>query len=113
MTKIASGTAKFTTATGGGPQGLGQEQDAIVTLGVPIPEGGSAVAFLTGFQVGFSQEDGDHNLGRVYVRLEIAEIIDRAIGVVRVHITYGCRDWSDSFDDEYEGIIYYAVMPSD
>lgn len=66
----------------------------------------TASAILTGFNVSFSSNDGDHHLGNLDVRLD-ADIIGNS---VRVTATFGLRDWSGDWDDKYEGQIFFAVV---
>ena len=68
----------------------------------------SASAVLTGADYGFSQEDGDHHLGQVNMRVEATTTAGSAD--VRVTATFGVRDWSGNWDDDYEGTIYFAVL---
>jgi hypothetical protein len=67
----------------------------------------SATAILTGFNVSFSPSDDDHHLGNLDVRLE-ADRLDAT--TVRVTATFGLRDWSGSWDDEYEGQVFFTVV---
>lgn len=64
-----------------------------------------AIAILTGSDFGFSPRD-DHHLGRVDIKVD-ANILGNT---VRVTATFGVRDWSDNFDDDYEGTVYFAVL---
>jgi hypothetical protein len=64
-----------------------------------------AVAGLTSYSVGFSNED-DHHLGRLAIQLGCS--INN--NVVIVTVTYGLRDWSGNWDDEYQGVIEFAVI---
>jgi hypothetical protein len=66
-----------------------------------------AVAILTGFNVAYTSADGDHNLGELDVRLSTSP---PAGATVRVTASYGLRDWSDSWDDRYEGTIFFSVI---
>ena len=68
---------------------------AFVNFTSPVTQ---AVAGLTGTDFGFSPRD-DHHLGLVSVKL--ATSIDNDI--VTVEGTFGVRDWSDNWDDDYEG----------
>ena len=68
---------------------------------------GSASAVLTGFNVQFSSNDGDHHLGNLDVRLR-ADLLTGT--TVRVTATFGLRDWSGSWDDKYEGQIFFSVI---
>jgi hypothetical protein len=64
-----------------------------------------AVAVITGTDFGFSPTD-DHHLGTVDLKVD-STIIG---SVVRVTATLGVRDWSDSWDDDYEGNVHFAVI---
>ena len=65
----------------------------------------AAVAALTGTNFGFSPRD-DHHLGVVNVRLSTTIDDD----VVTVEGTFGVRDWSDNWDDDYEGNIQFVLL---
>lgn len=85
--------------------GSGPRQDTrTVTMDAPVS---AATVMLTGFNVQFSSNDGDHHLGNLDVRLDAA-LLDSTN--VRVTATFGLRDWSGSWDDRYEGQIFFAVI---
>jgi hypothetical protein len=63
------------------------------------------VAILTGTDFGFSPRD-DHHLGLVNVRLDTSIDDD----VVTVTGTFGVRDWSGEWDDDYEGTIQFLLL---
>ncbi|MCY7342542.1 MAG: hypothetical protein LH603_12030 [Pseudonocardia sp.] len=65
-------------------------------------------AVLTGMDYGFSQEDGDHHLGQVNIRVDAATL--PGSNDVRVTATFGVRDWSGDWDDDYEGTVHFAVL---
>ena len=65
-----------------------------------------ATAIMTGFKAAFSKSDGDHELGNLDIRLDTTIIG----AVVRVKATFGLRDWSGSWDDRYEGEVFFAVI---
>jgi hypothetical protein len=65
-----------------------------------------AVAALAGTGFGFSQPHGDHHLGQVNVSLSTAWDDD----VVTVTGTFGVRDWSNNFDDYYDGTIQFVLL---
>jgi hypothetical protein len=65
-----------------------------------------AAAVLTGMSVGFSSGDGDHHLGNLDVRLSPTIMGS----TVRVTATYGLRDWSGNWDDQYDGQIFFSVV---
>ena len=98
--EIANSTINFGRFEGSGPR---TESDT-VTLSGPIT---SATAVLTGFNVQFSSNDGDHHLGNLDVRLR-ADLLTTT--TVRVTATFGLRDWSGSWDDRYEGQIFFSVI---
>jgi hypothetical protein len=60
-----------------------------------------AVAILTGTDFGFSRPDGDHHVGRITTLLDV-ELDD---DVVTVQGTFGVRDWSGDWDDDYQGTL--------
>lgn len=66
-----------------------------------------ATAILTGFIVEFSHGD-DHHLGQLDVQVQLAGAPSGAN--VPVRITYGLRDWSGDWDDDYDGTIFFAVV---
>jgi hypothetical protein len=63
-------------------------------------------AVLTGFDVEYSHGD-DHHLGRLDVQLEVGAINGADVAVT---VTYGLRDWSDNWDDGYDGTVSFAVI---
>jgi len=64
----------------------------------------TAAAGLTGYSVGFAGDD--HEVGLIQVDT-VAEI---TANVVTVRATFGLRDWSGHWDDEYVGTILVAVL---
>ena len=89
-----------------------RELDRDVVFRSPVR---TATSFLTGFNVRFSPrdedhptEDDDHELGNLDVRLDADVLLDRT--TVRVTATFGLRDWSGYWDDDYEGEIFFAVV---
>lgn len=85
--------------------GSGPRQDTRdVTMPGPVS---TATVMLTGFNVQFSSNDGDHHLGNLDVRLSASMLTSTS---VRVTATFGLRDWSGSWDDRYEGQIFFAVV---
>lgn len=65
----------------------------------------SAIAVLTGTEFGFSPND-DHHLGMVDIKVD-SNILG---ATVRVTATFGVRDWSGDWDDDYEGTVHFAVL---
>ena len=98
--EIVNSTISFARFEGSGPRQA--SADVIMPAAVT-----SATALLTGFNVQFSSNDGDHHLGNLDVRLDTAVL---TASNVRVTATFGLRDWSGSWDDRYEGQIFFAVV---
>jgi hypothetical protein len=65
-----------------------------------------ATAILTGVNASFSAGDGDHHPGNLDVRLNSTV----SGQTVRVTSTFGLRDWSGNWDDDYEGQVFFAVV---
>jgi hypothetical protein len=65
-----------------------------------------ATVVLTGTDFGFSPSD-DHHLGNINIKADLATIEGN---IVRVTATLGVRDWSDNWDDDYEGTVHFAVI---
>lgn len=63
-----------------------------------------AIAGLDSFSTGFRGDD--HHIGLLDIRL--ATSIDD--DVVRVTATFGIRDWSGNWDDDYEGTVQFSVL---
>ena len=101
MVQITSGKHTFGPVTGVGPRA----ETETVTLPAPVRD---ATAFLTGFHVEFTPLE-DHNFGELSVQVAV-EAIEPTSGQVTVLCTYGLRDWSDTFDDAYDGTIFFAVI---
>lgn len=98
--EIANSSISFGRFEGSGPR----QQTRDVTMASPVS---SATAVLTGFNVQFSSDDGDHHLGNLDVRLDASILTGTT---VRVTATFGLRDWSGSWDDRYEGQIFFSVV---
>jgi hypothetical protein len=98
--EIQTDRVEFGALKGSGPQ----DEVVSVQMAGPITQ---AIAVLTGIEVGFSKDDGDHELGNLDVRLRTE--VDPP-DEVRVRVIYGLRDWSGDWDDDYEGRISFAVI---
>ena len=98
--EIERSTITFGRFSGSGPR----QSTGDVTLDGPVT---TATAVLTGFNVQFSSNDGDHHLGNLDVRLDAAMLTSTT---VRVTATFGLRDWSGTWDDRYEGQVFFAVV---
>lgn len=99
--EVQNGTVSFNRFKGSGPRTDRGE----VVFSAPVTQ---AAAFLRGFDVAFSPRD-DHHLGRLEVGL-LAFIDPLAPQRVNVDVTYGLRDWSGEWDDDYEGEIHFVVV---
>jgi hypothetical protein len=66
-----------------------------------------ATAILTGFNVQFSPQDGDHHLGQLDVRLSTGAPSGTTVPVT---VFFDLRDWSDNRDDFYEGQVFFTVV---
>jgi hypothetical protein len=92
------GLFSFQPHRGSGPQVLSQEFDFARQVV-------QASAVLTGDESAFTETD--HHFGRLTVTLS-TEIIGRTKVVVTA--TYGLRDYSNEWDDTYEGEIRFCLL---
>ena len=67
-----------------------------------------ATAILTGFLVEFSGGN-DHRLGQLDVQVAVPAGETNG-ATVTIQVTYGLRDWSGNWDDQYDGTINFAVI---
>jgi len=98
---IQNSSTAFGRLSGSGPQ--------VATTSVTFPSAVTqATAILTGFIAEFSNGD-DHHLGQ----LDIQVLVPPG-GVngnnVTVNVTFGLRDWSGNWDDQYDGQIFFSVI---
>lgn len=98
---IDNGTARFNADSGSGPRTEREE----VIFASPVSQ---ATAIVRGFDVAFSPPK-DHHFGQLEVRVD-ATIDSLAPERVWVDVTYGLRDWSDEWNDKYEGEIHFTVV---
>jgi hypothetical protein len=78
------------------------------TVNVAFPSAVTrATAILTGFNVQFSPQGGDHHLGQLDVRLNTG--IPSGLSVP-VTVFFDLRDWSGNRDDFYEGQVFFSVV---
>ena len=99
--QLQQGSVDFSPHSGSGPQ----VTTTSVTFGAPVSQ---AQAILTGFLVEFSGGD-DHNLGQLDVQVAVpAGGISGA--TVTINVTYGLRDWSGNWDDQYDGTVRFTVI---
>jgi len=96
--EVRTGTLSFLRARDIGPR----TEPMTFNFSNPVRQ---AVAGLAGTNFGFSPRD-DHHLGLVNVRLSTSINND----VVTVEGTFGVRDWSGEYDDDYEGSIQFVLM---
>ena len=70
---------------------------------------GQASAVLTGYDAAYA--DGDHNFGRLVVSLATQIVNESTTGPeVNVVATFGLRDFSDDWDDEYTGSVRFLLI---
>jgi hypothetical protein len=99
--QIQPSSVSFGPVSGSGPQ----VTTTTVTLGAAVTQ---ATAILTGFLVEYSGGN-DHHLGQLDVQLQIPGGGINAT-VITVDVTYGLRDWSGNWDDQYDGQIFFSVI---
>ena len=99
--QIQSSEVSFGPVSGSGPQ----VTTTTVTFGSAVSQ---ASALLTGFLVEYSGGN-DHHLGQLDVQVIVpANGINGS--VVTVNVTYGLRDWSGNWDDQYDGTVSFSVI---
>lgn len=98
---ILTGQIPFNSFEGSGPRTA--TQDVVFPAAVS-----QAVAILSGFNAAFTPND-DHHLGNLEVRVSAA-IDPLAAQRVTVTATFGLRDWSNEWDDKYQGTVDFAVF---
>jgi len=97
--EIRSGSIRFDRFRGSGPR----TQSRDVNMGITPRQ---STVIMTGIRAAFSRSGGDHHLGNLEIRLA-----STASGSnVRVTATFGLRDWSFEWDDDYEGEVFFAVI---
>jgi hypothetical protein len=99
--QIVSSSTSFGPISGSGPQ----VSSVAVDMGAPVTK---AVALLTGFTAEFSDGD-DHNFGLLDVQVQVPGG-GISGSTVNVQVTYGLRDWSGDWDDNYDGQIFFTVI---
>ena len=99
--QIVNSSQAFPNISGFGPQ--------VSTATVVLPSSvTNATAILTGFLVEFSGNN-DHHLGQIDVQVAVPPGGVNATAVT-VNITYGLRDWSGNWDDQYDGTVFFSVI---
>jgi hypothetical protein len=99
--QVLNSSIPFVPVSGSGPQ--------ISTASVTFPSAVTqATAILTGFIAEFSGGN-DHHLGQLDVQVAVpAGGVNGA--TVSVNVTFGLRDWSGNWDDQYDGQILFSVI---
>jgi hypothetical protein len=99
--QIVNSSQAFPNISGFGPQ--------VGTTTVVMPASVTkATAILTGFLAEFSGND-DHHLGQIDVQVAVPPGGVNGTAVT-VNITYGLRDWSGDWDDQYDGTVFFSVI---
>ena len=99
--QIQLGSIPFAPFSGSGPR----VQTTTVTFPTAVTQ---ATAILTGFIAEFSRGD-DHPLGMLDI--EVGVPAGGIAGtVVTINVTFGLRDWSGNWDDQYDGQIFFTVI---
>jgi hypothetical protein len=96
--EIRTGRMDFAPQSGSGPR----EQTTSIAFANPI---GNCAAVLTGFLIGFDQND--HHFHRAIVEVEARKLSDTQVEVVG---RLGLRDDSGQWDDAYRGSLRFAVI---
>ncbi len=99
--QVLNASVPFGPVSGSGPQ--------VSTTSVTFPSAVTqATAILTGFIAEFSGGN-DHHLGQLDVQVAVpAGGVNGA--TVTVNVTFGLRDWSGNWDDQYDGQIIFSVI---
>jgi hypothetical protein len=99
--QVLNASVPFGPVSGSGPQ--------VSTTSVTFPSAVTqATARLTGFIAEFSGGN-DHHLGQLDVQVAVpAGGVNGA--TVTVNVTFGLRDWSGNWDDQYDGQIIFSVI---
>ncbi|MCU0626676.1 MAG: hypothetical protein MUF21_09380 [Gemmatimonadaceae bacterium] len=97
---LATGTANFPRMR----EAAQPPQVVSVALSGPVSR---ATAIMTGFNVQFSPQGGDHHLGQLDVRVTTGA---PSGNVVPVTVFFDLRDWSGNRDDYYEGQVFFTVV---
>lgn len=96
--QIRTGRMEFSPQSGSGPR----ESATAITFANPF---GNCAAVLTGFLIGFDQND--HHFHRAIVEVEARKLGDTQVEVIG---RLGLRDDSGHWDDDYRGSIRFAVI---
>ena len=97
--QVANDSISFSPLHGTGPRSAFKD----VAFGAAVTR---ATVLMTGFNASFSHGD-DHHLGNLNVQLSSTVL---STSSVRVTATFGLRDWSGSWDDDYDGQVFFTVI---
>jgi hypothetical protein len=101
MMQTQSGSSTFGPFSGSGPR--------VTTTTVTFPSAVTqATAILTGFVAEFSGGN-DHHLGQLDIQVAVPSGGINGTNV-SVNATFGLRDWSGDWDDQYDGEIFFSVI---
>lgn len=98
---IQNSSASFGPFSGSGPR----VSTTTVTMAAPVTQ---ATAILTGFISQFSGGN-DHHLGMLDVQVSVPPGGISGANV-QVNVTFGLRDWSGNWDDQYDGRVFFTVI---
>lgn len=97
--KIANQSFSFGPLSGSGPQ----TRSVNVTMPAAVTQ---ATAILNGFIAQYAGGD-DHHLGQLTVQLSVGAVSGTTVAV---EVKLGLRDWSGTWDDRYEGEVFFTVV---
>jgi hypothetical protein len=97
--QVVTDSISFSPLHGSGPRSSFKD----IAFGANVSQ---ATVFLSGFTASFSHGN-DHHLGNLNVQLTSSILSPNS---VRVTATFGLRDWSGSWDDDYDGQIFFTVV---
>lgn len=98
---IQNSSVSFGPFSGSGPR--------VSNTNVSMPSAVTqATAILTGFISEFSGGN-DHHLGMLDVQVSVPAGGVSGTAVV-VNVTFGLRDWSGNWDDQYDGRVFFTVI---
>lgn len=99
--EIQNSSISFGPFSGSGPR----VSPATVTMAAPVTQ---ATAILTGFISQFSDRN-DHPLGMLDIQVSVPTGGISGADVT-VEVTFGLRDWSGNWDDQYDGQVFFTVI---
>ena len=99
--QIVNSSQSFPNISGFGPQ----VNTATVVMPAAVTQ---ATAILTGFLAEYGNND-DHHLGQLDVQVAVPTGGVNGTAIT-VNITFGLRDWSGNWDDNYNGTVFFSVI---